>query len=502
MAQARRRARLKELRVAEEHIEASVWPSVWPSKVSGESAPLRVMQYNILADALSDDGFLVKPVLANWPVPTTAVPTADGGEADFHTLLTEMMEAKGNPKALEECQRKYSCSISAENTHAVIDWEARKSQIICFIESYSPDVIVLAELDHFDEIQLQLRELGYESQLEACKKEYPKYKPAMLDGFSDKDTTTSHNFAAAWAARGYAFLPYLGSISLHTFMQRGLGLRILEAAGPEFKERLTDPKKGGLHRNWYQLLPPGKVQQLLQSVGLENSTSLDDMGVGIFWKASRLDALELRIHPYPGGGKGVLTVKLQDKGTEEIFFAMGTHLSSGDSLEDEDFRLKHEILCPGGLVEEVQEARNAGYGMILCLDANSHPEIRTSGESSWKVLRQSVGASVWDDFFDSDGKAKTDSELHPPVTSNKVRGPLSGQAKKIGAHAYYLIDHVFFDPNFFELKAHCFEPKRFQSRINALEEVQPSLRNPSDHYPVIADLLQKSTQTAKFCRTC
>lgn len=189
------------------------------------------------------------------------------------------------------------------------------------------------------------------------------------------------------------------------------------------------------------------------------------------------------------------------------------------------------------------------------LDANSHPEIRTSGESSWKashvhglvslvkvgskpilrkyrchfgdhcqktltkfkrfgghskahglcrikVLRQSVGASVWDDFFDSDGKAKTDSELHPPVTSNKVRGPLSGQAKKIGAHAYYLIDHVFFDPNFFELKAHCFEPKRFQSRINALEEVQPSLRNPSDHYPVIADLLQKSTQTAKFCRTC
>ena len=170
MAQARRRARLKELRVAEEHIEASAWSSN-ASNVSGESAPLRVMQYNILADALSDDGFLVKPVLANWPVPNTAVPTADGGQADFHTLLTEMMEAKGNSKALEECQRKYSCSVSAENTHAVIDWEARKSQIICFIESYSPDVIVLAELDHFDEIQLQLRELGYESQLEAYKKD-------------------------------------------------------------------------------------------------------------------------------------------------------------------------------------------------------------------------------------------------------------------------------------------------------------------------------------------
>ena len=94
-----------------------------------------------------------------------------GEKLIFTRCLPEMMEAKGNPKALEECQRKYSCSISAENTHAVIDWEARKSQIICFIESYSPDVIVLAELDHFDEIQLQLRELGYESQLEACKKD-------------------------------------------------------------------------------------------------------------------------------------------------------------------------------------------------------------------------------------------------------------------------------------------------------------------------------------------
>lgn len=41
--------------------------------------------------------------------------------------------------------------------------------------------------------------MSFEAQI---VQEYPKYKPAMLDGFSDKDTTTSHNFAAAWAARG------------------------------------------------------------------------------------------------------------------------------------------------------------------------------------------------------------------------------------------------------------------------------------------------------------
>ena len=153
------------------------------------------------------------------------------------------------------------------------------------------------------------------------------------------------------------------------------------------------------------------------------------------------------------------------------------------------------------LVITARDLRDSAFGgrFFSCWQPKS---IETTTGKSIKVLRQSVGASVWDDFFDSDGKAKTVSELHPPVTSNKVRGPLSGQAKKIGAHAYYLIDHVFFDPDFFELKAHCFEPKRFQSRISALEEVQPSLRNPSDHYPVIADLLLKSKQTAKFCRTC
>ena len=165
--QALRRARLKDLRVAEQHVEASAWAAFSPA----EPPSLRVMQYNILADAMSDDGFLVRPVLANWPVPEKFVPTADGGQVEFHTLLSEMMEAKGNPAALEECQKKYTCTASAENTNAVRDWEARKLQIMCLIESFSPDIIVLAELDHYDEFLSGLRELGYESQLEQCKQD-------------------------------------------------------------------------------------------------------------------------------------------------------------------------------------------------------------------------------------------------------------------------------------------------------------------------------------------
>ena len=169
--QAQRRARLKELRVCEKHIDASTWTSPQPKRATSEASPLRVMQFNVLADAMSDDGFLVRPVLANWPVPQTAVPTADGGQVEFTSLLAEMMEAKGNPSALEKCQKKYTCGASAENIRAVIDWDARKQQMMCLIENFQPDVMVFAELDHYKQFLGLLRDLGYESQLEHCKKD-------------------------------------------------------------------------------------------------------------------------------------------------------------------------------------------------------------------------------------------------------------------------------------------------------------------------------------------
>ena len=187
MCEAQRCDRLRELGVAEKHFEASSWSlkSAKNENLLGSlPGSLRVMQLNILADAMSDDGFLVRPVLANWPVREDAVPTADGGEADFSTLLAEMMAAKGKMECLQECQRKYSCDASAENTHAVIDWEARKLQMMCLIEQFSPDILVLAELDHYKDFLAKLRELGYESQLEHCKEDSKDSKDFKFQAFS------------------------------------------------------------------------------------------------------------------------------------------------------------------------------------------------------------------------------------------------------------------------------------------------------------------------------
>ena len=42
------------------------------------------------------------------------------------------------------------------------------------------------------------------------------------------------------------------------------------------------------------------------------------------------------------------------------------------------------------------------------------------------------------------GSLSNDSD-DPPVTVNKIRGPLSWQASKIGTHAYLCVDRTLFD---------------------------------------------------------
>ena len=48
--------------------------------------------------------------------------------------------------------------------------------------------------------------------------------------------------------------------------------------------------------------PPLNVPRapFFRSHAAQDPRSLDDMGVAIFWKASRLEALELTLQPYPG----------------------------------------------------------------------------------------------------------------------------------------------------------------------------------------------------------
>ncbi|CAE7566062.1 unnamed protein product [Symbiodinium natans] len=494
----RRRDRLEKLKVAKEEVLKSMWE---PQKRAPPGS-LRIAVYNVLADAMSDDGFLVRPILADWPAGRDLVPTKDGDPVPFHQLLADMLAAKGNVDALQQCQTKYNLPKSKDNTHATVDWKARLSQMMCFLECFCPDILVFTEVDHYDDFLDSLRELGYVSQLPGSTS---KYRPAHLDSFSDTTPEKARHFQQEWDARGFAFLPHLASISMHVYMQNtGLGKRILEAAAktkdPSLAQKIKDPKKDLLSRKWYQQLPPGASRVLLEQAGYKEPERLDDMGVAIFWKDRRLVATELRTHTYPGGGKGFIQVKLQDRRSPgSSLVVMGTHLSSGDSPKDEEERLTCELACEGGLIQAIEAVRASGENLVVCMDANSDPASRpaTSKASCWQELHRATGASVWDGFYDANGvyidpgkgpKGPKES-LEKPVTTNKVRGPQSAQAKKIGNHAYSAIDHIFYTPGNLSFHEHVYQPRQFPNEERALEEVLPSLKDPSDHYPVIADLM-------------
>lgn len=128
-------------------------------------------------------------------------------------------------------------------------------------------------------------------------------------------------------------------------------------------------------------------------------------------------------------------------------------------------------------------------------------------------MRSLPGVScVWDDYYDPFGKPKKMMELMP-VTSNKMRGPLSDQPKKIGEHVYHTVDHIVrlqgrslltgvhaccvADTLTLAFLQFCSEQLEFLHMVNeplvlggkekAILHPLPSYDVPSDHAPVVAD---------------
>ena len=145
---AEHRARLHELKVT-----AAVGSDV--SRLASTSGELlRVLQWNILADGLSDDGFLVGDVLAE----------VEGEVAVDAAALAEELQALRKAKAdLEPLRVKTSTPRAQRNVVAVIDWDLRWARMREVIALLQPDVITMQELDHFADAVTGLAALGYEA---------------------------------------------------------------------------------------------------------------------------------------------------------------------------------------------------------------------------------------------------------------------------------------------------------------------------------------------------
>ena len=223
--------------------------------------------------------------------------------------------------------------------------------------------------------------------------------------------------------------------------------------------------KGDQGKKVLQLYENALAKQLDgQPASAPTQHDVDDDGSAIFWRASVFEAVEIQhlvtadTKPTESRFKGLVHVRLRRTGrgrsaepgaaenaADELSIMAG-HLTSG--LEDSDEKLRlHDLQArtlsrSGGAVFNLDGgapsllelfAKSAAQRpTVLCLDANSGPD-RTSAPLAWRAMREAAAGSCWDEFFDARGGP---TGRPPPVTSNKLRGPLSGQPAKIGAHAY------------------------------------------------------------------
>ena len=420
---------------------------------------VRVMQWNVLADGLSDDGFLVQDILeASGAEPND--PSAAGRQADLRACSDAVASAraKGDEDGLKTLQAQLGTDRQRRNHEATVAWECRWPLIKAKIAASAPHVICLQELDHLADAIVDLGALGY-----VCGPPGAKYVPAHTVSGCAKRSEDAYDPAA--------FLSHLESVGL-----------AFAPKVPSTCRELSRKRAGG--------------------------EAADDDGVAIFWRASlfEMERLAFLSQPDKTRSQGAVLVKLrstaQGTAAPTSFSVLSAHLPSGASAKD--MASRHTVLSTPSCVKTSATeltgpslcewfAHAAGDApTIWCMDSNAAPN-HASGSPAWLAVMQSCEAvggvrSVWEPFFDVASGDAIEGVL-APATVNKMRGPLSGQARKIGEHHCEVIDQIFVAP-----KA-CVErldfvrpPLVYAGEDAARAELMPSLSVPSDHACVIVDV--------------
>ena len=172
--------------VVVENIDESSCGAITSTGKQRQEDEVRILQWNILADGLSDDGFLVRDVLHASPQHASSGDQASR-DAEFHEMQERVQktceEAKKDPKNKEETLKRLKAEFAppkpkegegdkvdkttreraermTENHKAIVDWKRRWLKMRELIARYDPDVITLQEVDRLAEIQRDLHELG------------------------------------------------------------------------------------------------------------------------------------------------------------------------------------------------------------------------------------------------------------------------------------------------------------------------------------------------------
>jgi len=417
-------ARAKELGISASALQqSSALPFVKARCSVGTEIVVRVLQWNLLAEGLSNDGFLVRNVLSE-----------ESDEA-FKSVVKQVVEARESGEDMDLLKEKLASPQSSENHKAVLDWALRWTRMLLYVTVALPDIITLQELDHMSSAEEDLGRLGYE-----CSTPGKRYRAA-------------HSNMVGYASK--------------------------KADPVEYFNHLV--------RTGVSFIP--KTNSQCRQIGKQ-----DDDGVAIFWRREVFDVVDVDFLMFEDVKRnhGAVRVNLKRKDDRTALTVIATHLNSGASQNDERIRMDQwgkpsfgrdgELNGPS-LREWFITSASTGP-TLFCMDSNSAPGQQFDLWRELCSLSTDSGArNLWSDFYDKDGKPLRDPT---PVTTNKMRGPLSGQPAKIGEHAIGAIDNVIFSKHC-SREQFAWEPLKYATKAEALDDLLPSLNVPSDHMPVIVD---------------
>ena len=493
----------------------------------------KLLQWNILADGLGNDGFLSTEF---EPIRENSKPNAKSYQAvEFMTLVREaklsdkssgvlkdMNDLKKEGKKLKSIKSKDSseyketqskvASLKAkidQNSKLVqlkeqfkdspelekidqdiLSWELRYDRLKKIALAVDPDIITFQELDH---LQQFTEDPDFNAKYTCfVDDDTLEYNTPIYTDDPAKDERRPENYLSHVLASRTSFAPKSYS---HAY---------------NFRKKRKD-----------------------------GSTDVDDDGVAIFWKKDRFQPLELGFLKLPSDGEkseAVVAVVLVDEGTGAKFNVLTTHLPSGDETKKEVERLKtlRDINAEwkasrirlnkasgaweendyggidfNGILSFVKYYSDSyGTTTIFALDANSRPTFpltKVSEEEKatnvWQQILSYTGLeSVWTKtkFIKAVDGTAVDKDLPYVVSVNKMRGPASQQPGKIGEHQLELIDHVYTNGNTAKLvntvtmadgETIKMAPLQYKGKEGKAElELNPTSKMPSDHLPVAVEI--------------
>ncbi|CAJ1384340.1 unnamed protein product [Effrenium voratum] len=481
-----------------------------PMQETFKGSNLRVLQWNLLAEGLVPEGFMM-PLVSQAHVETsekflesllktggredlrTAAKLSSQGYRSFVWSRNEegavtweefarmacnmVLAMKGLPPEQKEerglsLKHKYNPDLETKdsgqltvNEKAVVGAEHRLLRVVWFVALTQPDVICFQELDNFAFVSEELAKLGYACST-AQAAPYVPLKGRQGESYREK-LDSDWSFAPKWGIKK-------GKSTARFFLE----------------------KRG----------------QKAQFNG--KSWEIDDDGQAIFWRADRFELVgkpefavlpgDKDINDFVDGNtddlgctqsdQAAVRVLLQFKDLDERlrrqqFYVCTTHLSSGGDAE------VHRIQQ----LSHLSRWARSGLPEIWSMDANteidfddgdmsqgSRVPVPEDANALQSFMHNNDLRSVWETYYMS-----TRDIWHPPVSVWKMRGSASAQPKKVGEDMYQLIDHIFYEGR------HLFRQGEQALRLREKKTDDPADRDwlalmpnellPSDHLPILWD---------------